>query len=60
MRRCSMSSIEEEDEMGIEEMNDWDSEISESEIEFEDDNEEDPVDRAANNALKNFIANCTK
>ncbi|CAF0861346.1 unnamed protein product, partial [Didymodactylos carnosus] len=60
MRRCSMSSIEEEDELGIEEMIDWDSELSESEIEFDDNNEEDPVDRAANNALNNFITNCAK
>ncbi|CAF3850274.1 unnamed protein product [Adineta steineri] len=83
VRRCSMSSIEEEDEPTTSEeltiqsvklssapsknyhqlhhspsIPDWDSELSESEQEY-DDNDENPnengEDRAANRALKNFI-----
>lgn len=83
VRRCSMSSIEEEDEPTTSEdltihagkyfsstliepysfdnvpsVVDWDSELSESEQEF-DDNDEDPnedgEDRAANRALQNLM-----
>ncbi|UJR30321.1 hypothetical protein I4U23_017858 [Adineta vaga] len=88
VRRCSMSSIEEEDEPSTSDeltiqsvkltpsslrnfskfqpspsLIDWDSELSESEQEF-DDNDEDPTengeDRAANRALQNFIQTSSK
>lgn len=84
-RRCSMSSIEEEDEPTTSDeitiqqekssiqrstqlhhspsFPDWDSELSESEQEF-DDNDDDPnengEDRAANRALENFMRTCSK
>ena len=83
VRRCSMSSIEEEDELTTSDeltiqagrigsstmighyplhhspsIPDWDSELSESEQEF-DDNDDDPnengEDRAAHRALQNFM-----
>ena len=85
VRRCSMSSIEEEDEPTTSDeitiqpeksstqhstqlhhspsFPDWDSELSESEQEF-DDNDDDPLengeDRAANRALENFMRTCSK
>jgi hypothetical protein len=88
VRRCSMSSIEEEDEpTTCEDLTiqteklpsspllkhqylqhsssvlDWDSELSESEQEF-DDNDEDPnedgEERAANRALQNFMQTCSR
>lgn len=86
VRRCSMSSIEEEDEPTTSDeitvqpekpliqqhstplhhspsFPDWDSELSESEQEF-DDNDDDPnengEDRAANRALENFMRTCSK
>ena len=85
VRRCSMSSIEEEDEPSTSDeitiqpekpspkystqlhhspsFPDWDSELSESEQEF-DDNDDDPnengEDRAANRALQNFMRTCSK
>ena len=88
VRRCSMSSIEEEDELSTSDevtiqpkkssttlqtqkpqlyhsssVADWDSELSESEQEF-DDNDDDPnengEDRAANRALQNFMQTCSK
>lgn len=86
VRRCSMSSIEEEDEPSTSDeitiqpekpspkqhstqlhhspsFPDWDSELSESEQEF-DDNDDDPnengEDRAANRALQNFMRTCPK
>ena len=86
VRRCSMSSIEEEDEPTTSDdltvqperlsstpvhphvrhsssVPDWDSELSESEQEFDDNNDDDDnndphengEDRAANRALQNFI-----
>ena len=85
VRRCSMSSIEEEDEPTTSEdltvqpeklpssplpkhqqlqhspsVPDWDSELSESEQEFDDNDEdlyENGEDRAANRALQNFMQN---
>src|SRR4051794_4560592 len=88
VRRCSMSSIEEEDEPTTSDeitvqpeklpssplqhfqqlqhspsVADWDSELSESEQEF-DDNDEDPnengEERAANRALQNFMQTCSR
>ena len=83
VRRCSMSSIEEEDEPSTTDdltiqaeripmptdlphspsMPDWDSEMSESEQEF-DDNDDDPnengEERAANRALQNFMQTCIR
>jgi hypothetical protein len=88
VRRCSMSSIEEEDEpttmdeltvqsvklpssplqkyqqpRHIPSTSDWDSELSESEQEF-DDNDDDPnengEERAANRALQNFMQTSSK
>jgi len=88
VRRCSMSSIEEEDETTTSDeitiqpeklpssslqhyqpfyhspsVPDWDSELSESEQEF-DDNDEDPnengEERAANRALQNFMQTCSR
>ncbi len=87
-RRCSMSSIEEEDEPTTSDeitiqpeklpsssvqhykqlhhspsLPDWDSELSESEQEF-DDNDEDAFEngeeRAANRALQNFMQTCSR
>ncbi len=85
VRRCSMSSIEEEDEpttsdeitiqpeklpsSPLQQLHhspsvlDWDSELSESEQEY-DDNDEDPnengEERAANRALQNFMQTCSR
>lgn len=87
VRRCSMSSIEEEDEPSTSDelttqsvklsssvkhysqlrpspsIIEWDSELSESEQEF-DDNDDDPYengeDRAANRALQKFIQTSSK
>jgi hypothetical protein len=82
VRRCSMSSIEEEDEPSTSDeltiraeklpssklqyhhhqlhhsssIPDWDSELSESEQEFDDNGEE----RAANRALQNFMQACSR
>ncbi len=83
VRRCSMSSIEEEDEPTTSEeltiqsiklpsspvrnyqqphhapsASDWDSELSESEQEFDDNDDdlnENGEERAANRALQNFL-----
>ena len=85
VRRCSMSSIEEEDEPSTTDeltmqaeripmpaglshspsMPDWDSEMSESEQEFDDnDDDDDPnengEERAANRALQNFMQTCVR
>ncbi|CAM4746578.1 unnamed protein product [Rotaria magnacalcarata] len=88
VRRCSMSSIEEEDEPTASDdltilaeksqsspsynyhklhhspsIADWDSEISESEQEFDDNDEdinENGEERAANRALQNFIQSFSK
>ena len=88
VRRCSMSSIEEEDEPTTSDdltiqaeksqsspsynyhklhhspsIPDWDSEVSESEQEFDDNDEdlnENGEERAANRALQNFIQSFSK
>ncbi|CAF1213571.1 unnamed protein product [Rotaria sp. Silwood1] len=88
VRRCSMSSIEEEDEPTTSDeltiqpeklqlsssqnyqqlhhspsIPDWDSELSESEQEFDDNDdelEENGEERAANRALQNFIQTCSR
>jgi hypothetical protein len=89
VRRCSMSSIEEEDEPTTSDeltvqpeklllsplqhrqqqlhhspsVPDWDSELSESEQEFDDNDEdlnENGEERAANRALQNFMQTCSR
>ena len=89
VRRCSMSSIEEEDEPSTSDelttqsaqlssaaevkhysqlrqspsITEWDSELSESEQEFDDNDDdlnENGEDRAANRALQNFIQTSSK
>ncbi len=88
VRRCSMSSIEEEDEPTTTDevtiqpekvpssplgrcpqlhhspsIPDWDSELSESEQEFDDNDEdlnENGEERAANRALQNFMQNSSR
>ncbi|CAF0763768.1 unnamed protein product [Rotaria sordida] len=88
VRRCSMSSIEEEDEPTTSDeltiqpeklqslpsqkyqllhhspsIPDWDSELSESEPEFDDNDDnfdENGEERAANRALQKFIQTCSK
>ncbi|CAF1135687.1 unnamed protein product [Adineta ricciae] len=89
VRRCSMSSIEEEDEPSTSDelttqsvqlsssaavkhysqlrqspsIIEWDSELSESEQEFDDNDDdlnENGEDRAANRALQNFIQTSSK
>ena len=91
VRRCSMSSIEEEDEPTTSDdltvqperppstsiqqhvrpsssVPDWDSELSESEQEFDDNDDDDDddgrhengEDRAANRALQNFVQTCSR
>ena len=74
LRRCSMSSIEEEDESAVSDepmppketsvvqppcvVIDWDSELSESEQEFDDNDEhgyDNGEEQAANRVLKGFM-----
>jgi hypothetical protein len=90
VRRCSMSSIEEEDEstafeesitqtekvpLSLQQQKqkqplhhspsvlEWDSELSESEQEFDDYNEnpnDNGEEKAANRALQNFVQSCVR